>query len=94
MSPTVITPNAARNLRRNIALDWRDARAFLRTARELRAKGRSVDLEDAISYIGLALDQRLRAQTGQRLLREATVVKYNNLSPNAAKREATRRGSL
>src|ERR1700678_3808591 len=92
----IITPNALRICRKQCKEAYANARKYIAQCRAEReaARGRPYLLECADAWLVVAENCRSDAREIQRYLRTVTVEKYCNLSPNAARREASRRGTV
>ncbi|MDB5910623.1 MAG: hypothetical protein JWP34_4737 [Massilia sp.] len=94
MSLVVITPNAARNLRKAVREGFADYRARIAKVRELRATGRILDREDADGILWMVLhEHRQHVQRYLHTLRTAKVEKGSNLSPRAQARLIAKHGA-
>lgn len=83
-----ITPHRAKVLRASARESYSWARECLARARELRADGGIIAMEDAAGEVDMARVWREKARADVRRLRLARVEKYANISPRAKARRA------
>jgi hypothetical protein len=86
----VVTPNAYKRMKAGIKAMRSDLRAMIAESREWSRLGDKERAEDVMMWF---CTRHRDLQEKSRALRAVKVVKYSNLSPNAAVRESHRRGS-